>query len=103
MIQGFLASSYASRGLKMRFTSGSRLKCRWATQKANPCFIWKRAASYITKAASVQGLQNGSVSCIGVPSADAVRAFRAVLAEKPDLFVAGSGSAPPVTTRPSPT
>ena len=35
---------------------------------------------YITKAAGVQGLQNGSVSCIGVPSA-VPSGIRAVLAE----------------------
>ncbi len=35
---------------------------------------------YITKAAGVQGLQNGAVSCIGVPSA-VPSGIRAVLAE----------------------
>ena len=35
---------------------------------------------YITKAAGVQGLQNGSVSCVGVPSA-VPSGIRAILAE----------------------
>ncbi len=65
--KGFLASSYASRGLKMRFTSGSVLKYRWAMPKANRCFISKRAASTSPK-------PPGCKACRMAPSA--VSAYR---------------------------
>ena len=44
-------------------------RCRWATPRAARCCTWRSAASCIAKGAGVQGLQNGSISCIGVPGA----------------------------------
>ncbi len=67
--KGFLASSYASRGLKMRFTSGSGSEVQMGYAEGKSMLYLEARCIYITKAAGVQGLQNGSVSCIGVPSA----------------------------------
>lgn len=78
--KGFLASSYASRGLKMRFTSGSGSEVQMGYAEGKSMLYLEARCIYITKAAGVQGLQNGSVSCIGVPSA-VPSGIRAVLAE----------------------
>jgi len=78
--KAFLASSYASRGLKMRFTSGSGSEVQMGYAEGKSMLYLEARCIYITKAAGVQGLQNGSVSCIGVPSA-VPSGIRAVLAE----------------------
>ncbi len=78
--KGFLASSYASRGPKMRFTSGSGSEVQMGYAEGKSMLYLEARCIYITKAAGVQGLQNGSVSCIGVPSA-VPSGIRAVLAE----------------------
>jgi propanediol dehydratase large subunit len=78
--KGFLASSYASRGLKMRFTSGSGSEVQMGYAEGKSMLYLEARCIYITKGAGVQGLQNGSVSCIGVPSA-VPSGIRAVLAE----------------------
>ncbi|MDT1877917.1 propanediol dehydratase, partial [Acinetobacter baumannii] len=72
--------SYASRGLKMRFTSGSGSEVQMGYAEGKSMLYLEARCIYITKAAGVQGLQNGSVSCIGVPSA-VPSGIRAVLAE----------------------
>ncbi len=78
--KGFLASSYASRGLKMRFTSGSGSEVQMGYSEGKSMLYLEARCIYITKAAGSQGLQNGSVSCIGVPSS-VPSGIRAVLAE----------------------
>ncbi|WED28702.1 propanediol/glycerol family dehydratase large subunit [Vibrio sp. DW001] len=78
--KGFLASAYASRGLKMRFTSGSGSEVQMGYAEGKSMLYLEARCIFITKAAGVQGLQNGSVSCIGVPSA-VPSGIRAVLAE----------------------
>jgi len=78
--KGFLASSYASRGLKMRFTSGSGSEVQMGYAEGKSMLYLETRCIFITKAAGVQGLQNGSVSCIGVPAA-VPSGIRAVLAE----------------------
>jgi propanediol dehydratase large subunit len=78
--KGFLASSYASRGLKMRFTSGSGSEVQMGYAEGKSMLYLEARCIFITKAAGVQGLQNGSVSCIGVPAA-VPSGIRAVLAE----------------------
>lgn len=42
--KGFLASSYASRGLKCALLPAPALKYRWVTRKANQCFISRLVA-----------------------------------------------------------
>jgi len=78
--KAFLASSYASRGLKMRFTSGTGSEVQMGYAEGKSMLYLEARCVYITKAAGVQGLQNGSISCIGVPGA-VPSGIRAVLAE----------------------
>ncbi|RKD32750.1 propanediol/glycerol family dehydratase large subunit [Thermohalobacter berrensis] len=78
--KAFLASAYASRGLKMRFTSGTGSEVLMGFAEGKSMLYLEARCIYITKAAGVQGLQNGSISCIGVPGA-VPSGIRAVLAE----------------------
>ncbi|GEO73343.1 propanediol dehydratase, large subunit [Levilactobacillus namurensis DSM 19117] len=65
--KGFLASCYASRGLKMRFTSGSGSEVMMGYTEGKSMLYLESRCIFITKASGVQGLQNGGVSCIGIP------------------------------------
>jgi len=78
--KAFLASAYASRGIKMRFTSGTGSEVQMAYAEGKSMLYLEVRCVMITKAAGVQGLQNGSISCIGVPGA-VPSGIRAVLAE----------------------
>lgn len=78
--KGFLASAYASRGLKMRFTSGTGSEVQMGYAEGKSMLYLEVRCIMVTKGAGVQGLQNGSVSCIGVPAA-VPSGIRAVLAE----------------------
>jgi len=78
--KSFLASAYASRGLKMRFTSGTGSEVQMAYAEGKSMLYLEIKCIMITKGAGVQGLQNGSISCIGVP-AGVPGGIRAVLAE----------------------
>lgn len=76
----FLASAYASRGAKMRFTSGSGSEVQMAGAEGKSMLYLEIRCVMMAKGAGVQGLQNGSISCIGVPAA-VPSGIRAVLAE----------------------
>lgn len=78
--KSFLASAYASRGLKMRFTSGTGSEVLMGYAEGKSMLYLEAKCIFITKGAGVQGLQNGSISCIGVPGA-VPSGIRAVLAE----------------------
>jgi len=78
--KAFLASAYASRGLKMRFTSGTGSEVLMGYAESKSMLYLEARCVFITKGAGVQGLQNGSISCIGVPGA-VPSGIRAVLAE----------------------
>ncbi|QCX34507.1 propanediol/glycerol family dehydratase large subunit [Caloramator sp. E03] len=78
--KAFLASAYASRGLKMRFTSGTGSEVQMGYAEGKSMLYLEARCIMITKGAGVQGLQNGSISCIGVPGAVS-EGIRAVLAE----------------------
>ena len=78
--KGFLASSYASRGLKMRFTSGTGSEVQMGYAEGKSMLYLESRCLYVTKGCGVQGIQNGSVSCLGVP-AGVPSGIRAVLAE----------------------
>ncbi|MBS4007361.1 MAG: propanediol/glycerol family dehydratase large subunit [Clostridium sp.] len=78
--KGFLASAYASRGLKMRFTSGTGSEVQMGNAEGKSMLYLEVRCVMLSKAAGVQGLQNGSISCIGVPGA-VPSGIRAVLAE----------------------
>ena len=78
--KAFLASAYASRGLKMRYTSGTGSEVQMGYAQGNSMLYLEIRCVMMAKAAGVQGLQNGSISCIGVPGA-VPGGIRAVLAE----------------------
>ncbi|ADL07322.1 propanediol/glycerol family dehydratase large subunit [Thermosediminibacter oceani] len=67
--KAFLASAYASRGLKMRFTSGTGSEVQMGYAEGKSMLYLETRCAMIAKGAGVQGLQNGSISCIGVPGA----------------------------------
>jgi propanediol dehydratase large subunit len=67
--KSFLASAYASRGLKMRFTSGTGSEVQMGNAEGKSMLYLETRCVLIAKGAGVQGLQNGSISCIGVPGA----------------------------------
>jgi propanediol dehydratase large subunit len=66
--KAFLASAYASRGLKMRFTSGTGSEVQMGYAEGKSMLYLEVRCVMVTKGAGVQGLQNGSVSCVGVPA-----------------------------------
>ncbi len=78
--KAFLASAYASRGLKMRFTSGTGSEVQMAYAEGKSMLYLEIKCVMLTKGAGVQGLQNGSISCIGVPGG-VPGGIRAVIAE----------------------
>ncbi|EFQ22456.1 propanediol/glycerol family dehydratase large subunit [Aminomonas paucivorans] len=78
--KSFLASAYASRGLKMRFTSGTGSEVQMGAAEGRSMLYLEARCILVTRGAGVQGLQNGSISCIGVPGA-VPSGIRAVAAE----------------------
>lgn len=64
--KAFLNSAYASRGLKVRFTSGSGSEVLMGSSEKKSMLYLECRCLYVTKGAGSQGIQNGSVSCIGV-------------------------------------
>jgi len=78
--KAFLASAYASRGIKMRFTSGTGSEVQMGNAESKSMLYLEIRCVLVAKGAGVQGLQNGSISCIGVPGA-VPAGIRAVAAE----------------------
>jgi len=78
--KSFLASAYASRGLKMRYTSGTGSEVQMGYAEGKSMLYLEIRCIMVTKGAGVQGLQNGSISCIGVPGS-VPGGIRTVLAE----------------------
>ena len=64
--KAFLNSAYASRGLKVRFTSGSGSEVLMGSSEKKSMLYLECRCLYVTKGAGSQGIQNGSVSCVGV-------------------------------------
>ena len=67
--KAFLNSAYASRGLKVRFTSGSGSEVLMGSSEKKSMLYLECRCPFATTGAGSQGIQNGSVSCIGVPGA----------------------------------
>ncbi len=65
--KAFLASAYASRGLKMRMTSGTGSEVQMGYAEGKSMLYLEVRCIMIVRGAGVQGIQNGSISCIGVP------------------------------------
>ena len=78
--KAFLNSAYASRGLKVRFTSGSGSEVLMGSSEKKSMLYLECRCLYATKGAGSQGIQNGSVSCIGV-TGSVPSGIRAVIAE----------------------
>lgn len=78
--KAFLGAAYASRGMKMRCTSGSGSEALMGNAEQKSMLYLEARCLLVIKGAGVQGTQNGSISCIGlvgsVPSG-----IREVLAE----------------------
>lgn len=78
--KAFLNSAYASRGLKVRFTSGSCSEVLMGSSEKKSMLYLECRCLYATKGAGSQGIQNGSVSCIGV-TGSVPSGIREVIAE----------------------
>ncbi len=78
--KSFLAAAYASRGVKVRFTSGSGSEVLMGhAERCSMLYLEARCLLCI-KGAGSQGVQNGAISCIALPLA-LPAGIRAVLAE----------------------
>lgn len=78
--KAFLASAYASRGLKMRYTSGTGSEVLMGNAEQKSMLYLETRCLMVTKGAGVQGIQNGSVSCVGITTS-VPSGVRAILAE----------------------
>ena len=78
--KAFLASAYASRGVKMRFTSGTGAEMQLASAEGKSMLYLEIKCVMLSKGVGVQGLQNGAISAIGVP-ASVPAGILAILAE----------------------
>ncbi len=78
--KAFLASAYASRGVKIRFTSGSGSEALMGRAEQKSMLYLEARCLLVIKGAGSQGVQNGSISCIALPEA-LPGGVRAVLAE----------------------
>jgi propanediol dehydratase large subunit len=95
--KAFLASAYASRGVKVRFTSGTGSEALMGHAEGCSMLYLEARCLLITRGAGSQGVQNGSISCIALPESlpGGVRAVLAenLLAAMLDLEVAAGNDA----------
>ena len=78
--KAFLASAYASRGVKTRFTSGTGAAALMGHAESKSMLYVEARCLLVTRGAGSQGTQNGSISCIALPES-LPGGVRAVLAE----------------------
>lgn len=78
--KGILASAYASRGIKSRFTSGSGSEALMGYGLGWSMLYLEIRCIMMVKGAGSQGVQNGSISCIALPES-LPNGVRGVLAE----------------------
>ncbi len=78
--KAFLASAYASRGVKVRFTSGTGSEALMGHAEQRSMLYLEARCLMVTRGGGSQGVQNGSISCIALPEA-LPGGVRAVLAE----------------------
>jgi propanediol dehydratase large subunit len=95
--KAFLASAYASRGVKVRFTSGTGSEALMGhAQGLSMLYLEARCVS-VARAAGAQGVQNGSISCVAlvlaVPGGTRAILAENVLAAWLDLEVASGNDA----------
>jgi propanediol dehydratase large subunit len=78
--KAFLNAAYASRGAKVRFTSGGGSEALMGHAGGQSMLYLETRCLLMTRAAGSQGIQNGSISCIALPSA-VPGGIRGVMAE----------------------
>ncbi|HEY2937514.1 MAG TPA: propanediol/glycerol family dehydratase large subunit [Gaiellaceae bacterium] len=78
--KALLASCYASRGLKMRFTSGSGAEVLMGASEGRSMLYLEARCIAVTRAAGAQGVQNGGIDGINV-TASVPDGMREVIAE----------------------
>jgi len=78
--KAFLAAAYASRGVKVRFTSGTGAAALMGHSEGKSMLFLEARCLLTTKGAGSQGTQNGSISCIALPES-LPGGVRTVLAE----------------------
>src|SRR5437762_12266125 len=64
--KGFLASAYASRGIKVRFTSGGGSEALMGESQGKSMLYLEARCLSLVRAAGSQGVQNGSISCVAL-------------------------------------
>ncbi len=95
--KSFLGAAYASRGVKVRFTSGTGSEALMGhAQGMSMLYLEARCVS-VVRAAGSQGVQNGSISCVAlalsVPSGTRAILAENVIAAWLDLEVASGNDA----------
>ncbi|MBC8336195.1 MAG: propanediol/glycerol family dehydratase large subunit [Anaerolineales bacterium] len=78
--KAFLSAAYASRGVKIRFTSGTGSEALMGHAEGCSMLYLEARCLFVTRGAGSQGVQNGSISCIALPES-LPGGVRAVLAE----------------------
>jgi propanediol dehydratase large subunit len=86
--KGLLASAYASRGVKSRFTSGTGAEALMGYGEGRSMLYLETRCLMMVKGAGSQGVQNGSIACIALPES-LPGGVRGVLAE--NLIAAALG------------
>ena len=64
--KAFLGSAYASRGVKVRFTSGTGSEALMGHADGCSMLYLEARCLAVTRAAGSQGVQNGSISCVAL-------------------------------------
>src|SRR5690349_16854068 len=95
--KAFLASAYASRGVKVRFTSGAGSEALMGESEGKSMLYLEARCLATIRAAGSQGVQNGSISCVAlalsVPGGTREILAENVLAAWLDLEVASGNDA----------
>ena len=78
--KAFLSAAYASRGVKIRFTSGTGSEALMGHAEQRSMLYLEARCLLVVHGAGSQGVQNGSISCIALPES-LPGGVRAVLAE----------------------
>lgn len=86
--KGLLASAYASRGIKIRFTSGTGSETLMGYEDGKSMLYLEARCLMLVKGAGAQGVQNGAISCVALTGA-LPEGVRAILAE--NLIAASLG------------
>ncbi|MDE0078551.1 MAG: hypothetical protein OXO50_13600 [Caldilineaceae bacterium] len=93
--KAFLASAYASRGIKVRFTSGTGSEALMGYAEQCSMLYLEARCLLITKGAGSQGVQNGSISCIAlmlqmIPGTDFICSGYSAIPKQDNMFGGGN-------------